>query len=135
MPIKIKVLNKYFALITYSAGSPRIEPNPFELAKQFCLMEVEKNNLPLPRFNYDVYKFEDDYPDLAAWLCSLTQPNSPTKVAFKSNPQRFRELVEPLDFSKPYDKNLIQEIHNEFSTVMKKQEINADDLINAELTD
>lgn len=132
MSIKIKILNKYFAAVSYG-GSPYIEPNPFEMAKQFCLFEVEKNNLPLPRFNYDTNKFEDDYPDLCAWVCGLTQPNSPTKVVFKSNPNRFRELVEPLDFSKPYDNKLVQDIHREFIGAAVKVEINADDLINAEL--
>lgn len=117
--IKIKVINKYFALITYGKSSPYVEPNPFEMAKQYCILQSTRaNKLPLPRTGYDVYKFEDDYPDLVRWWEVLQY--APV------------DIIESVDFSKPYD----AAIKNSF-TVKKQEkiEINSDDIINAELAE
>jgi hypothetical protein len=116
--MKIKVLNKYLALVTYGNGSPRMEANPFELTKQSVLYEQKSKNLPLPRFGLDNYRFEDDYPDLILWWqnSNILPP----------------EIIEGLDFSKPYDSELINKYKNERKSI-KKIEINADDLIDAEL--
>lgn len=115
--LKIKVLNKYLALVTYGKGSPHFEPNPFELAKQQVIYEKMKSNLPLPRFGLDLYKFEDSYPDLIHWW------NNAGVLPM--------EVLETLDFSKPYDNVLIMKYWK--PKEQKKVEINADDLINAEL--
>lgn len=134
MTIRIKILNKHLAAITWGNSTPVIEGNPFEMAKQYCILDAY-NKLPLPRSVSFILRFEDDYPDLQRWYGALTNPNSPTKISYRANPARFRELVEPLDFSKPFDEKLVESIKQEFSGVSKKLEINADDLINAELAD
>ena len=130
---KIKVINKKWAAITYNTGSPRIEPNPFEMAKEYCILDAN-GKVPVPSFSYDVYKFEDNYPDLVCWFEALGFQNS-SKIHYRSNPTRFRELVEVLDFSKPYDQSIVDKIQAEFTGVVVKQELNADDLINAELSE
>ena len=118
MSIKIKVLNKHLALVTYGNSSPRMEANPFELTKQAILYEQKSKSLPLPRFGLDNYKFEDDYPDLVLWweFAKVLPP----------------EIIEGLDFSKPYDSELINKYRQEKKAI-KQIEINADDLINEEL--
>lgn len=113
--MRIKVINKYFALIWYGSGSPGIEPNPYEMAKQYCMLS--RKSLPLPRYGYDVYKFEDDYPDLVYW--------------WETAQNHTREVVEPLDFSLPFDPTVFPIIHSP----KKKPGLNPDDLINAELAD
>lgn len=134
--IKIKAINKYFAEITYGNSSPRVEPNPFEMAKQHCILDATRfKSLSLPRTGYDVYRFEDDYPDLAEWFLALSFHNSPTKINYRANPALFKELVEPLDFSKPYDQRIIDDIQSQFAGISQKLEINADDIINAELSE
>lgn len=117
--IKIKVLNKYLAFVTYNNSLPKFEANPFELAKQQVIYEKTKSNLPLPRFGLNLYYLENDYPDLIHWW------NNASVLPM--------EILETLDFSKPYDDALIAQYSK--SKEKKKVEINADDLINAELDD
>lgn len=117
MSYKIKVLNKYLAYITYKNSAPRLEANPYELAKHQVIYEKTKSNLPLPRIGLDLYRFEDDYPDLVLWW----QYASILPL----------EILETLDFSKPYDDELIARYFK--PKEQKKSEWNADDLINAEL--
>lgn len=115
--MKVKILNKYLAFVSYGNRAPKFEANPFELAKQQVIYEKTKSNLPLPRFGLDLYKFEDDYPDLIHWW------NHAGVLPL--------EILETIDFSKPYDDNLIAQYSK--PKEQKKVELNADDLINAEL--
>ncbi len=134
--IKIKAVNKYFAEVTYGNGTPYIETNPFEMAKQHCILDATRHkSLSVPRFAYDVNKFEEDYPDLAYWFLSLSFHNAPTKMNYRSNPTLFKELVEPLDFSKPFNQMVVDDITAQFTGKEVKQEVNIDDIINAELSD
>jgi hypothetical protein len=119
MWIKIKVLNKHLAFITYGSGSPQFIANPFELAKQQVIYEKTKSNLPLPRFGLDLYYLEEDYPDLIHWW------NNAGVLPM--------EVLETVDFSKPYDDNLINQYWK--PKQQKQIAINADDLINAELSE
>ena len=131
---KLKTINKHFALEETVYSRRSIIPNPFELSKQMVLLRVIiGKKIPLPYTAYSCYKYEEDYPDLIKWFEGLTQPNSPSKIDFRRNPKRFRELVEPLDFSKPYDQSVVDAIHKEFEGVSKTQEIDASDMIAAEL--
>lgn len=131
---KIKVINKKWAAVSYGNGSPHILPNPFEMAKEYCMLDAS-GKVPVPCLVYDVLPYEENHPDLVRWFEALITQNSPTKIYYRSNPARFKELVEPLDFSKPYDQSVIDKIQAEFSGVIQKQQINADDLINAELSE
>lgn len=116
----LKILNKHFMLVTPSIGAPRIEPNVFELLKQYAIMEATNIKLPLPRFGYsEHYKYQDDYPDLDAWYCAVKKYS--------------REFIETLDFSKPFNPEVFVGVSEKESASKKKMELNADDLINAEL--
>lgn len=131
---KIKVLNKHFAAIWYGAGAPRIEPNPFEMAKQYCLLDAKDIKVDRPYFSYSPdYRLQDDFPDLFAWHDALTYQNPASKVNFRLNPDRFRQMVEPLDFSKPYDQKAVDAIHAEFSGGNTKRAVDPAEIIEAEL--
>lgn len=136
MKIKIKVLNKYFMLVEYGHRSPVIEPNCFELAKQACILDATRGkSLPLPHTGYSPnWMFQDDYPDVFDWLAGLSYQNPPSKVSFRSNPQRYRELVEPLDFSKPFDRSVVEAIHAEFTAGGRsKVDISGHDILHGDL--
>jgi len=112
MEIEIKVLNKTLAFVTSGKSYPIFEGNPFELARQQVIYEKTKSNLPLPRYGLDLYRFEDSYPDLIRWW-----DNAGVLPI---------EILETLDFSKPYDSDLINKYRKQ--KVQKKIEINTDDL-------
>ena len=120
--LTIKVLNKQLAFIAYGDGSPHMVENPFETAKAVCVYETNKKNLPLPRFGYDIYRFEDSYPDLVRWYEALR----------KRLPYENSHLV---DFSKPFNEKLVEEVCLKNTEKKGKIQINPDDLINAELED
>lgn len=105
--------------MTTGNESSRTEANPFELAKQSVLYKQKAKNIPLPHFGLDLYRFEDDYPDLVMWW-----------EYAKVLPA---DILEAIDFSKPYDSDLINKYRAQKS--IKKVEINADDFVNAELED
>ena len=125
--IEIKVLNKYLALeirhkknssgVMCTLGSPSVVANPYELVKQERMLEATGRKLPVPRFGCETYYL--DLNDLDAWSCGVRGLT--------------RDQIEPLDFSKPYDEELMKELHKSAPQTQTKQELNADDLINAEL--
>lgn len=131
---KVRVINKYFVEVTYETGTPYIVPNPFEMAKQHCILDATRwKSLSLPRFGYDVYNFDRIAPDLLQWCYSLGFQNSPTKINWRSNPELFKQLVEPLDFSKPFDQDVVDRIKEQFTVDVKQAQLDATDFINAEL--
>lgn len=131
---KIKVLNKHFAAIWTGSRTPRIEPNPFEMTKHWCLLDAKGPSIDLPYISYSPdHLLEDICPDLFRWRDALCYQNPPSKVNFRTDPGLFRELVEPLDFSKPYDPEAVQAIHARFSVDNTSRRIDAQDLIDAEL--
>lgn len=138
MEVKVKVLNRHFALIDYGHGAPRVEPNPFELAKQACLLDAARGgSLPLPHFGYwPDWRMEGSHPDLFKWMSALMHQNPPSRVSFRLNPQRFRELVEPLDFSRPFDERVVKSIQAEFTAGgAVRAEVSGEDILHGELLD
>ena len=128
MKTKIRVLNKYLALETSmregvgAVGAPRMVANPYELVKQERMLEASGRSLPLPRFGVDTYWLKMESEDLEWWSRGVRGLS--------------REQIEPLDFSKPYDDELIKKLHCEAPKSKKEKiEINSDDLLNAELSD
>ena len=112
MTAKLKPLNKHFCV--RDDGQRRVVPNPFELCKQRCLMEAGRVVVDLPYFPYAPYEYEESHPDLFHWLDALSRKNPPYDRRYKVDPKRFRELVEPLDFSKPFDRAAVEAIWAEF---------------------
>ena len=131
--IKLRVLNKFFCE-RHERGQRTVVPNPFELAKQRCIMEAGKVAVDLPYFPYGCYEYEDDYPQLTQWLEALTRRNPPDDTKYRANPARMRELLEPLDFSKPFDAAAAAAIWEEFrATPQGRALIDADDIVDREL--
>lgn len=134
MTYKIKVLNKHLALIYYGSDCPFVEDNPFETAKQELLLEASGRKLPLPRMRYRVDCYEDDHPDFVQWYCALSNPNPPSDIDFKQDPELYRSIVEPLDLSKPYDENVIKKLYDAFrGSAKKKESIGSDEIAAQEL--
>lgn len=130
--MKISVINK--SLMHYNG---RILPNIFEMVKAYCLAH-EKGALSkyLPYIDgVSDYLFEDNYPDLFKWRAALTSDNPPEKVNFRTDFERYRQLVEPIDFSKPYDDELANSIRQQFAVKQsKKVEADADAIAMEELS-
>lgn len=128
--VKLTIINKHFMAV-HDSGSSRIEPNIYEVAKAFCLASARgllSKHLPYSNGVID-YRYEECAPDLFKWYYALTGDNSPGKVGFRSNPNLFFKLVEPLDFSKPYDPQLVESIRSQFlSSERKIEALDAEDI-------
>jgi hypothetical protein len=107
-----KVLNKTLMLERHHTNEPwRVVPNVFEAVKAYCIADA-KNAFKdyLPCFVVDGREIEN----LERWRLALTKDNPPEKVNFRLNPERFIELVTPLDFSKPFNQEVVDKIRAEF---------------------
>lgn len=128
---KLKVINKYFCFAwrEYMENGKKVSqtktiiPNPFELSKQYCVLQASGKKLELPHNGYSLwYEYEDDYPDFYKW-CEAVY-NKCFDI----------EAISKMDFSKPFDEEVVK------AAMGKKPDknnlkIDASDIIEAELSE
>lgn len=113
-----KAINRNLAVMRLNIGDTfRLIPNPWEFTKAYIIADAESKwdqYLPLTIGN----SIETESPqgrDLELWRIWLTGGQ------FRTNPSLFRQLVEPLDLSKPFDEKLAREISEKFKPKSKEK--------------
>ena len=117
MTSSFKIINKHLmATRRHSNGHWEIGPNIFETAKAWVIADAYgrlAGFLPYSVPDLGWPSMPDDWTQ-RLWPVALRRDNPPGRFDPRINPDRFRELVEPLDFSKPYDDAVADRIRVEF---------------------
>lgn len=123
-----KILNKNFMLIRKNSGSWRLTHNIIETTKQYCLWHATgqaEKYLPISVEIID-YRLEETFEDLFKWGYAL-RTNWDT-CNYQSDSALFRQLVEPLDFNKPYDQAVIDAIRAQFKGKKQVKEVDSSEI-------
>jgi hypothetical protein len=78
-----------------------VESNIFELVKSFILWNYSADMLPMIPPTVD----ENYYPELKHWYIALSKPNPPYTRTFKKTKEEYKEWLQSLDLSKPFDRD------------------------------
>ena len=99
-----------------SICSWRVEPNVFEAAKSQVIFDAKDSSKQyLPRF-----KLADDrFPQISQWIDAFSSDNSPEIISFQGHD--ITQDLESVDFSKPYNDKIAQEIRGRYSKVKKEK--------------
>jgi hypothetical protein len=132
---KVKIINKMLMSVQWREGESRhVMPNLFEAAKAFCVAHAKGLAIELPYFVGVLdHRLAETYPQLGDWYSAFTSDNPPQKVSFQGKADKLKELIEPIDFFKPYDATLAESIRSQFTTASSRRAVDAQELLEAEL--
>lgn len=118
---EFKVINKSIMLTRpNNRCSWVVEPNIFEAVKAEVIWDAKypsKQYLPRFRLFFDTEK----YPQLLDWRDAFSSDNIPGTFSFRGRGSELAELIEQIDFSKPYNKQLAESIRAKFTTTPTKR--------------
>ncbi len=126
------IINKSLMAVKGGGTYSKIEPNIFEAIKAECISDA-KGSLSkfLPYSRIDI---PHDLPELEKWRNALTSDNSPMVISFQGKSDELFEAIKDIDLSKPFNKNLADEIRAKFPARPEKKIImDADLMIQGEL--